>query len=162
MRAGLGAAAAIAAGLTMAGTAAAQTTPSVVDPKLEVRAVTTGLTQPVQMQFIGGREFWVLEKSTGQVKRVRDGGAPEVVLDLAVNSASERGLLGIALDQNFKLNGWVYLFWSESTTGADSTDLAAVPVLGNRLDRFVWNGTTLTYDRTLHRQRAYQADEGQP
>jgi glucose/arabinose dehydrogenase len=37
-----------------------------------------------------------------------------------------------------------------------------VPLLGNRLDRFIWNGSTLTHDKTLHRQRAYQADEGQP
>ena len=43
------------------------------------------------------------------------------MLDLAVNSNSERGLLGIALDRNFKFNGSVYLYWSESTTGADST-----------------------------------------
>src|SRR3954447_21381467 len=138
MRAGLGAAAAIAAGLTMAGTAAAATTPTVLDPKLEVRAVTTGLTQPVQMQFIAGREFWVLEKSTGQIKRVRDGGTPEVILDLAVNSNSERGLLGITFDKDFKRTGTLFLYWSESTTGADSTAGDAVPLLGNRLDRYHW------------------------
>ena len=63
----------------------------------------------------------MLEKATGQVKRVSNGGAPEVVLDLPVNSNSERGLLGIALDKNFKRNGTVFLYWSESTTGADST-----------------------------------------
>jgi glucose/arabinose dehydrogenase len=158
MRAGLGAAAAIAAGLTMAGTAAAQTTPTVVDPKLEVRAVTTGLTQPVQMQFIADREFWVLEKSTGQIKRVRDGGAPEVILDLAVNSSSERGLLGITLDKDFKRTGALFLYWSESTTGADSTAGDAVPLLGNRLDRYHWDGDALTFEKTIHRGRALQDD----
>ena len=50
-------------------------------------------------------EFLVLEKATGQVKRVRNGGAPEVVLDLTVNSNSERGLLGITLDKDFRHNG---------------------------------------------------------
>jgi aldose sugar dehydrogenase len=154
---------AVAGALVFAGQAVAQTpAASVVDPKLEVRTVVSGLTQPVQMEFLKDHDFLVLEKSTGQVKRIKNGAAPEVVLDLAVNSASERGLLGIALDQNFKLNGFVYLFWSESTTGADSAALDAVPLLGNRLDRFIWNGSTLTYDKTLHRQRAYQADEGQP
>ena len=39
-----------------------------------------------------------------------------------MNSASERGLLGIALHPKFRRNGWVYLFWSESRTGADSDD----------------------------------------
>ena len=50
------------------------------------------------------------------------------MLDLPVNSASERGLLSIALHPSFKRNGWVYLFWSESLDGADSADLADVPV----------------------------------
>ena len=37
-----------------------------------------------------------------------------------------------------------------------------MPLLGNRVDRFVWNGSTLTFDRNLIRLRAFQADEGQP
>ena len=48
----------------------------VVDPKLEVGTVATGLNQPVQMELIGDDDFFVLEKATGQVKRVTDGGAP--------------------------------------------------------------------------------------
>src|SRR3954452_21623404 len=157
MRAAVGVAT-VAGALALTATAAAQTTPTVVDPKLEVRAVTTGLTQPVQMQFIKDHEFWVLEKSTGQIKRVRNGGTPEVILDLAVNSNSERGLLGITLDKDFKRNGTLFLYWSESTTGADSTAGDAVPLLGNRLDRYHWDGTTLTYEKTIHRGRAFQDD----
>ena len=83
---------------------------------------------------------------------------PTVVLDLTVNSASERGLLGIALDKFFRHNGFVYLFWSETTLPADNADLLAVPVLGNRLDRFKWDGSTLTFDKTLVRMRAFQND----
>jgi glucose/arabinose dehydrogenase len=153
--------AAVAGTLVVTAQAAAQT-PSVVDPSLEVRTITPGLSQPVQMEWIGNDDFLVLEKATGQVKRVRNGGTPEVVLDLAVNSASERGLLGIALDKSFRSNGFVFLFWSETTLPADNTDLAAVPVMGNRLDRFRWDGSTLTYDRTLVRMRSFQADAGQP
>jgi hypothetical protein len=33
-----------------------------------------------------------------------------------------------------------------------------VPLLGNRVDRFVWNGKTLTFDRNLISLRAFQAD----
>lgn len=33
-------------------------------------------------------------------------------LTLAVNSNSERGLLGIALRPNFATNGYVYLYWT--------------------------------------------------
>src|SRR3712207_5019176 len=91
----------------------------------------------------------VAEKATGQVKRVVDGQVRGVVLDLAVNSASERGLLGIALHPRFRRNGWVYLFWSESSTGADSTALEAVRLLGNRIDRFNWDGQALRFDRSI-------------
>jgi glucose/arabinose dehydrogenase len=35
-------------------------------------------------------------------------------------------------------------------------------LLGNRVDRFVWNGSTLAFDRNLIRLRALQQDAGQP
>ena len=146
--------------LLLATQAAAQApAPSVVDPDLEVATITTGLNQPVQMEWIGKDDFLVLEKPSGQVKRVRDGGAPEVVLDLTVNSASERGLLGIALDKHFRQNGFVYLFWSETTLPVDNNQLLTVPTNGNRLDRFHWDGSTLTFDKTLVRMRSFQNDE---
>ena len=40
--------------------------------------------------------------------------------------------------------------------------LEDVPLLGNRVDRYVWNGSTLTFDLNLIHLRAFQADEGQP
>jgi glucose/arabinose dehydrogenase len=103
----------------------------------------------------------VLEKATGRVQRVVNGALHSTVLDLPVNSASERGLLGIALHPRFESNGWVYLFWSESLSGADSAVVTDVPLLGNRVDRFVWDGSTLTFDLNLIRLRAFQADAGQ-
>jgi len=147
----------------LAGTAAAQTPePTVKDPRLEVRTVVSELASPIGVAFLGKQDLLVIEKASGQVKRVQGGEVTSTVLDLPVNSASERGLLSIALHPSFKRNGWVYLFWSESLSGADSTDLADVPTRGNRVDRFVWDGATLTYDRTLMRFRSYQADAGQP
>ncbi len=153
---------AILAMLTLPAQAWAQANPTVVDPDLAVRTVATGLSQPTGLAFIGANDMLVNEKATGKVIRIRNGVVEGPVLDLAVNSASERGLLGIALHRNFMVNGFVYLFWSESNTGADSTSLAAVDLLANRLDRFVWNGSTLTFDRNLIRFRAFQQDAGQP
>src|SRR6266446_5101049 len=126
--------------------------PSVVDPNLGVKTVVDGLNQPTSMAFLPTKDILVadilvLEKATGKVRRVLNGAIQTTVLDLAVNSASERGLLGIALHPDFPANPGVYLYWTESSTGADSTDLADVPLLGNRVDRFVWNGQTLTFDR---------------
>ncbi len=68
------------------------------------------------MAFIGANDILVLEKASGRVQRVTNGTLQGPVLDLNVNSASERGLLGIALHPQFALNGWVYLFWTESST----------------------------------------------
>jgi glucose/arabinose dehydrogenase len=102
-----------------------------------------------------------------------------VVLDLSVNASSERGLLGIALHPNFPANPGVYLYWTCRSTvpldgdpftpeqavcagppvaGPDSTNLLEVPALGNRVDRFVWNGSTLTFDRNLITLLAFQHD----
>jgi glucose/arabinose dehydrogenase len=78
------------------------------------------------------------------------------VLDLAVNSGSERGLLGITLHPNFPAAPHVYLYWTESTTGADTDVLSETPLLGNRVDRFVWNGSMLTFDQNIIRLRALQ------
>jgi glucose/arabinose dehydrogenase len=136
--------------------------PTVVDPNLAVRAVVTGLNQPTTMAFLGPTHFLILEKASGRVLRVLDGMVQGVALDLPVNSASERGLLGIALHPHFPGNPGVYLFWTESNTGADSTALAEVPLLGNRVDRYEWNGATLTPSANIIRLRAFQADAGQP
>jgi aldose sugar dehydrogenase len=142
--------------------ARAHAAPSVVDPNLAVRTAASGLDQPISMAFIGQNDMLVLEKATGKVQRVVNGVVQSTVLDLPVNSASERGLLGIALHPQFFIGGRVYLFWSESSTGEDSVELAEVPLLGNRVDRFVWDGSTLTFERNILRLRSFQADEGQP
>jgi glucose/arabinose dehydrogenase len=152
-----------AALLICAQTSNAQGTgPQLVDPNLRVRTVVAGLSQPTSMAFIGANDILVLEKASGKVQRVVDGVVTATVLDLAVNSASERGLLGIALHPNFPSNPRVYLYWSESSTPADSTGLGEVLLLGNRVDSFTWNGSTLTPDRNIIRLRAFQMDAGQP
>jgi aldose sugar dehydrogenase len=136
--------------------------PQLVDSKLAVRTVSTNLDQPTSMAFIGANDLLVLEKASGKVQRIVDGELTSTALDLAVNSASERGLLGIALHPDFPGNPGVYLYWTESSTGADSATLADVPLLGNRVDRFLWNGTTLSLDKNLIKLRAFQADADQP
>jgi aldose sugar dehydrogenase len=154
---------AVTGSLALAGGAAAQAPPpSVVDPALEVRTEATDLAQPTSMAFIGNHDFLVLEKASGLVKRIEDGELRGTVLDLPVNSASERGLLGIALHPKFKRNGWVYLFWSESRTGEDSEALDQVRIMGNRIDRFRWKGGRLEWDRNIIKFRAFQADADQP
>jgi glucose/arabinose dehydrogenase len=130
--------------------------PTILDPTLRVRTVVSGLSQPTSMAFLGADDLLVLEKSTGRVQRVVNGIIHSTVLDLAVNFGSERGLLGIALHPNFPSNPGVYLYWTKSTTGEDTAVLANTPLLGNRVDRFVWDGSTLTFDKNLIQLRALQ------
>lgn len=142
--------------------ATVQAVPELVDKNLAVRPVVTGLITPTSMAFIGANDFLVLEKTTGQVKRIKDGVVHSVVLDLAVNFGSERGLLGLALYPQFPANPGVYLDWTESATGVDTNGLSATALLGNRVDRFVWDGAVLALDQNLIRIRARQNDAGQP
>ncbi|HEX9919776.1 MAG TPA: PQQ-dependent sugar dehydrogenase, partial [Pyrinomonadaceae bacterium] len=145
-------------------TATLVTGPTMLDAGLGVRKLTGGLNQPTSLAVIGSGDLFVLEKASGRVIRTRLGAAAgsDPVLDLAVNSASERGLLGIALHPQFPTNPRVYLFWTESSTGADTTNPDEVPLLGNRVDSFLWDGSTLTLERNLIKLRALQQDAGQP
>ena len=152
----------LACAASLAAPGAGQAAPSLVDPGLGVRTVASGLVTPTGMAFLPSGEMLVLEKNTGKVQRVVDGAVVGTALDLSVNSASERGLLGVALDPDFAVNQFVYLYWTQSSTGADSGDVDQVPLLGNRVDRFVWTGSALVFDRNLIQLRAVQADSGQP
>ena len=143
-------------------TVAAAYAQTVRDEKLSVRTIVSGLDAPSTMAFIGANDILVTEKNTGKVQRVTGGVVAGTVLDLAVNFGSERGLLGIALHPQFPTNPGIYLYWTESTASGDSEVLSDTPTLGNRVDRFLWDGTSLTYERTLIRLRAFQADAGQP
>lgn len=145
-------------GLFRTDPACADTVPvSLLDSNLQVSIMASGLSQPMGVVFLSPGTAFVPEKASGQVKMIVGGvvqAAP--VLDLAVNAASERGLLSVALHPGFPATPYVYVCWTESSTGADSTALAEVPLLGNRVDRFVWNGSSLTFDRRLLRMRARQ------
>src|SRR5712691_10008112 len=146
-------------------TSAQAASPTMLVQNLAVRTVVTGLVQPTSIAFIGDNDFLVLEKASGRVLRVEDGAVQSVVLDLAVNFASERGLLGIALHPDFPINPGVYLYWTcrtdappadpsfpsatecsnDNILGPDSQNLFEVPLLANRVDRFRWTGTQLEF-----------------
>lgn len=109
--------------------ASAQTT---TDPNLVITPLNTpGLSEPTTMAFLGPDDFLVCEKSTGRVRRVINGTmqAPDV-LDVAVNSSSERGLLGIAIRQGSPIR--VFLYYTEAATDGGAP-------FGNRVYRYDWN-----------------------
>jgi aldose sugar dehydrogenase len=162
----------------MAAAALAQTPPTITVPGFEVRTVATGFTTPTGIAFLGTNDLLVLEKNSGRVLRWQ-GGLVSTVLDLSVNFASERGLLGIALHPSFPSDPGVYLFWtcrssapgtveggpteevcdeSRMTGVEDTNNVLSVPLRGNRVDRFRWTGTGLTFERNIIALRSFQAD----
>jgi len=147
--------------------------PVMTDPNLVASTVVFGLTTPTGIAFLGDGDFFVLEQLTGRVKRVVNGAVQSTVLDLGVNNFSERGLLGIALHPDFETNHFVYLYWTcrsdvrlgpcvGLTSSDDTRPIAAdsdkVPLLGNRVDRFIWDGATLRFDQNLIQLHAFQED----
>lgn len=140
----------------------AAASPVMFDPNLTVTTAVSGLAQPISIAFLAANDFLVLEKASGKVQRVVNGIITGAVLDLPVNSASERGLLGVSMHPQFASNHFVYLFWSESSTGVDTTNIDEIPLVGNRVDRYLWTGTGLVFDRNLIKLRSLQQDSGQP
>jgi glucose/arabinose dehydrogenase len=140
--------------LATSGMASAQT---MLNQSLDVRQLVKGLNTPTGMAFLGKNDMLVIEKNTGMVQRVVNGTVRGSVLDLPVNFASERGLLGIALHPGFPANPRVYLYWTESSGQGDTDVLSQTPRLGNRVGRFVWDGSSLVFERDIIRLRALQS-----
>ena len=146
---------------------AASAPPTMSDPGLSASIGIRGLDQPTGMAFLGPDDYLVVEKATGLVRRVQDGQlAAQPALDLGVNYYDERGLLGIELHPEFPDTPYVYLYWTarddsqppDTLLGTDTDIAADVPELGNRVDRFTWDGTALTWDSEIVTLRSNTLD----
>jgi glucose/arabinose dehydrogenase len=72
--------------------------PLINDENLQITQLVDELNFPTGIDFLGENDILVIEKNTGQVKRILNGEIlPEPVLDVNIASESERGLLGIAI-----------------------------------------------------------------
>ncbi len=112
------------------------------DPELQVSEVVAGLSLPTTMAFIDPDDILVLQKDDGRVRRVLGGVLqPGEVLDVAVDNDSERGLLGVAVHPEFPTTPFIYLYYTESSTGEDTS--GDPPPLGNRVYRYTWDGSAL-------------------
>jgi glucose/arabinose dehydrogenase len=77
-------------------------------PGFNDQLVTSGLTQPTAIAFLPGGRLLVTEKG-GRLVLVK-GATTATLTNIPVCTASEMGLLGIALDPNFATNRFVYLY----------------------------------------------------
>jgi aldose sugar dehydrogenase len=70
------------------------------DPNLKLELVTSGLDFPTTMAFLDQDNFLILEKNTGNVKRVVNSTLIEKpLLHVDTSIKDERGLLGIAVNE---------------------------------------------------------------
>jgi aldose sugar dehydrogenase len=102
--------------------------PVINDPNITAEIVTEGLSSPTSMAFIDNNNILVLEKS-GSVRLISNGILQEQpVLNVPVDTQSERGLLGIAILGD----DTVFLYFTENGQ-----------TLRNRVYRYNWNGESL-------------------
>ena len=102
----------------------ARETPTVL-PGFSESVLASGLVQPTAMTLAPDGRIFVAEKG-GTLRVVQNGAVLATpFLTVGVNTVSERGLIGVALDPNFAANGFVYVYYTTS---------AATPV--NRVSRF--------------------------
>ena len=80
--------------------------------RFEKGVVLSGLVQPMELDIAPDGKIFVIELG-GMIKLVdpKDGNV-SVVGQIEVTTAQENGLIGLALDPNFKDNHWLYLQYS--------------------------------------------------
>ncbi len=117
---------AVAAACWPAHSALAQTR---LPPGFQDATVVTGLSNPTAMQFAPDGRLFVAQQD-GRLRVVKNGALlPAAFVTLTVNSVGERGLLGVAVDPNFAINQYVYVYYTATT-----------PTIHNRISRFKANG----------------------
>ena len=100
------------------------------DQDLKLELVAEDLKSPTSMAFLGQNDILVLEKE-GKVQRIMDNKIlPDPILDITsiINSAGERGLLGIAIseengngniDNIYKKDFNIYLLYTENARNSE-------------------------------------------
>lgn len=98
------------------------------------------LVDPMELSVArDGRVFFAQRDGTVKVWSPATG-KTEIAGNLNVFTGLEDGLLGIALDPNFDVNGWMYLFYSDPETRLDSDGKKAGE---NRVARFTFRDQML-------------------
>jgi glucose/arabinose dehydrogenase len=91
--------------------------------------VVSGLSNPTAMAMAPDGRIFVCQQG-GALRVIKNGVLlPTPFLTVTVDSAGERGLLGIAFDPNFVSNQLVYVYYT-----------ATSPAIHNRISRFTANG----------------------
>jgi glucose/arabinose dehydrogenase len=78
--------------------------------------VASGMSSPTAFAFAPDGRLFVCQQN-GQLRVIKNGALLTTpFVSLSVDSAGERGLLGIAFDPDFAANQWVYVYYTTTTT----------------------------------------------
>src|SRR5215210_1512424 len=79
--------------------------------------VVSGFTDPMDMEFAPDGRLFVAEQA-GKLRVLRSNGNLATFLDISpkVDSAFERGLMGVAFDPNYSTNRFIYLYYTSKAT----------------------------------------------
>jgi aldose sugar dehydrogenase len=95
------------------------------DSNLQLNRIAYGLELPTSMAFLDYDDILVLERAKGTVQRIVNGNIQdEPLLDVPVNYAGDRGMLGIVVAKNEDLRPTnVFLYFTQSLTGKDTINI---------------------------------------
>jgi glucose/arabinose dehydrogenase len=115
--------------------------------QLSAATLPTGFTEaqfgsnvasPTAMAFAPDGRLFVCQQ-TGQLRVIKNGALlPTPFVSLSVDSAGERGLLGVTFDPNFSSNQFVYVYYTTN-----------VAPIHNRISRFTANGDVAAPGETI-------------
>jgi glucose/arabinose dehydrogenase len=79
--------------------------------------VVSGFTDPMDMEFAPDGRLFVAEQA-GKLRVLKSNGDLATFLDIStkVDSAFERGLMGVAFDPNYSTNRFIYLYYTRKAT----------------------------------------------
>jgi len=113
------------AGLSLVSLVSAATLPT----NFSESQIANGLTNATAMAFAPDGRLFVCQQG-GQLRVIKNGALLATpFVTLTVDSAGERGLLGVAFDPDFATNQFVYVYYTATT-----------PATHNRVSRFTANG----------------------
>ena len=101
--------------------------------------VATGLSAPTAIAFLPDGRMLIAEKA-GALKLATTTGTPSTLATIPVCTASEMGLLGVAVDPDFDSNGFIYLYRSAPDTNGDCSDAVG---RFNQVVRVTMTGSTV-------------------
>jgi glucose/arabinose dehydrogenase len=106
---------------------------TILDSGFTDTTVVTGISNPTAMAFAPDGRLFVTQQ-TGQLRVVKNGALlATAFLSVTVDSAGERGLLGVTFDPSFASNQFIYVYYTTTSGGTH-----------NRISRFKANADVAT------------------